>query len=375
MNRKEIIAVLIAAVIMLIPFSLDLDYIPSAILWVIGGFAGALIAGKGIKNGILTGFLAAIIASIPIIVFFGSLALKPIGILFILFDIVLMSMFSIPGGLIGGLVNRRRFKTIEENRKLSSSKMKNYYGNLKSSGIITAILGLFLTLGHSSYGPLMMTFGIIFTTFAIFKNKKYNRTIYSMIIIAALTLMLTLEYFIVPIQNTIFYILLLLMSIGIFLTFYFSLKPQNHLTQREKILAWTGSALFGISLLGVMGFIFNNFVLSIIIGAFALIMIIVSLLIRRRTFKDDEFNEVYTTKKDTKEYWFKYKIGRGMPKPVRWQGWACYAIIFMSPLVIIFFNEDLTIDTIIIFAILLTVITITMLKSNYREIVREYKKI
>lgn len=373
MNRKEIIAVLTGSVIMLIPFALDLDYFPSAILWVIGGFVGAFIAGKGVKNGILTGFLAAIIAGLPIIVFFGVLALKPLGILFTLLDIAFMAMFSIPGGLIGGLVNRWRFKTIEKNRTLSNFKMNNIYDKLKSLGIIVIIAGLMNILtNHDAFGPLMMTFGIIFATFAIFKNKQRNKIVYSMIIVAALALMLILESFIVPIQNTIFYLLLLIMSICTFLTFYFSLKPQNLLTHKEKVLSWTGSALFGISLFGVMGFIFNNFTISIIVGAFALIMIIVSLLIRRKAFKDNEFNEASTI--DTKEYWFKYKIGRGMPKPICWQGWACYGIIFLSPLVIIFSNEDLTIDTIIIFAIIITVMIVTMLKSNYREIIREYKE-
>ena len=69
MNRKEIIAVLIAAVIMLIPFALDLSYLPSAILWTIGGFFAAFIIGKGIKYGIFAGFLAVLIASMPILFF------------------------------------------------------------------------------------------------------------------------------------------------------------------------------------------------------------------------------------------------------------------------------------------------------------------
>ena len=116
MNRKEIIAVLIAAVIMLIPFSLDLSYLPSAILWTIGGFAAAFIVGKGIKNGILAGFLAVLIASMPIFIFFGVLSLTPEGILFIAYFIVLMAMFSIPGGLIGGLETGGNLKPL---RKIS----------------------------------------------------------------------------------------------------------------------------------------------------------------------------------------------------------------------------------------------------------------
>ena len=104
---------------MIIPFLLDLDYSPAAILWTIGGFAASFIAGKGIKNGILISFLAALIASMPIFLFFGVLALKPEGIMFIILFIVLMTMFSIPGGLLGGLVNRWKFKTIEKNKLIN----------------------------------------------------------------------------------------------------------------------------------------------------------------------------------------------------------------------------------------------------------------
>jgi len=114
MNRKEFIAVLFGALIMIIPFLLDLNYSPSAILWIIGGLAAAFIAGKGIKNGILVGLLAAIIASMPIFLLFGVLALKPEGILLISLFILLMAVFSVPGGLMGGLINRWRFKTIEK---------------------------------------------------------------------------------------------------------------------------------------------------------------------------------------------------------------------------------------------------------------------
>jgi len=50
----------------------------------------------------------------PIFLLFGVLALKPEGILFISLFILLMAVFSVPGGLMGGLINRWRFKTIEK---------------------------------------------------------------------------------------------------------------------------------------------------------------------------------------------------------------------------------------------------------------------
>ena len=253
--------------------------------------------------------------------------------------------------------------------------MKEYKG-LKFPGIITAIAGLFWTLDHNSFGPVMMVFGIIITTLAIFKNKEQNNKLVGIIVAAALVIMLTLEYFIVPVQNTTFYALLVIMSIGTFLTFYFSLKPQNFSTQREKILSWTGSILFSISFFGMMGIIFNNFNLSIIIGVSVLVMFVISLLIRRRLFKDEalqyEFSEAYTT--DPEKHWFRYKIGGGMPKPVSWQGWVCYGIMFLSPFVILIISGDPTITTVITVAVILVIMMISMLKSNYRESVREYRE-
>lgn len=252
--------------------------------------------------------------------------------------------------------------------------MKNYKG-LKSSGILTIILGLFWTLTKNSYGPIIMALGIIFTAFFIFKDKKQN-VMFSIIMAAALTGMLTLEYFLVPIQNTTFYLFLLIISLSIFITFYFSLKPQNLLTKGEKILSWTGSILFAVSLFGLMGIIFNNFRLSLLIGVFALIIFVIGRLIRRRLFKDNalkyEFNEDYTTR-DPEKYWFKYEVG-GMPKPVCWQGWVCYSIIFLSPFVVLIFDGDPTTAIVIAVAVIFVVTIIAILKSNYRESIREYRE-
>lgn len=252
--------------------------------------------------------------------------------------------------------------------------MKNYKG-LKSSGILTALLGLLWTLTNKSYGPIMMAFGIIILTFYIFKDKKQNITA-SMIMAATLAVMLTLEYFLVPIQNTTFYIFLLIMSLGTFMTFYFSLKPQNLFSKREKILSWTGSLLFLVSLFGLMGLIFNNFIISLIIGAFTLTLVVISLLIRRRMSKDevlkDEFDEEFI-RKEPEEYWFRYEIG-GRPKPLCWQGWACCVMMFLAPLVVLIFDRDLNTAFIIILTIIFAFIIISMLKSNYRENIMEYKE-
>ena len=166
------------------------------------------------------------------------------------------------------------------------------------------------------------------------------------------------------------------MSLGTFMTFYFSLKPQNLLSKREKILAWTGSILGVISLFSLMGIIFNNFRISLIIGVFTLIMVVISLLTRRKISKEkalkDEFDEEFTTEK-VEEYWFRYEIG-GMPKPVRWQGWACYVIIFLSPFVVLIFDNDLDTAFVIILAIISVFIVISMLKSNYKESIMKYRE-
>jgi hypothetical protein len=134
MNRKEIIAVLIGTFIMMVPFLLFIPILnpdniinylnavinnSSALLWATGGFVAALIAGKNIKGGILAGFLAALISSVTIFVLyspiFGDLTSA------VIFYIVFVGLFGITGGLLGGLVNRLRFKTINKDNFIINS--------------------------------------------------------------------------------------------------------------------------------------------------------------------------------------------------------------------------------------------------------------
>jgi hypothetical protein len=231
------------------------------------------------------------------------------------------------------------------------------------------VIGFVNTLAHAVFGPIMLALGITFVTH-VFKDKIQDTTT-SIIIVAALALMIILEYFIVPLENTAFYILLFIMSLGTFLTFYFSQKPQNLLNKQEKIISWTGAILFLISLFGLMGIIQNNFQLSLIMGAFTVIMIVLGILIRRRIPKDkDDSNEAG---RKTSEYWFKHEIG-GLAKPVRWQGWVCYGIMFLSPFVVMIFDRNPDTAVVIILAIIFTVILIIMLKSNYRENLMKYRE-
>ncbi|MBP1946221.1 hypothetical protein [Methanobacterium petrolearium] len=251
----------------------------------------------------------------------------------------------------------------------------NYYKSLKSPGILMGLFGLLWTLGNNAFGPIAMVFGINILIFSIFKGKKQNVT-FSIIMVATLALMLTLEYFMVPIENTAFYLFLLIMSLGYFLAFYFSLKPQNQLNKREKILCWTGSILGMISFFVLMGIIYNNFLLSLIMGVFILIMLVIARFIRRRTLKDDalrdEFDEAFTTEKP-EEYWFRYKIW-GIPKPLRWQGWVCYVVTFLSIFAVLIFDRNPDTAAVIVLAIILAFFITTMFKSNYREIIMKFRE-
>lgn len=261
--------------------------------------------------------------------------------------------------------------------KWDEKKMMKIHKNLMYSSIISVVIGIFLTMGNAFYGPIIMATGIILASFFILRNnKQHNIVLFSVITVITLFIMFSLEYFILHVQNTLFYVLLLLLSLGFIFTFIFSFKPQNILTQGEKILAWTGAIMFSIGFFGLMGIIWNDFTGSLVLGVLLLIFIMFSWLIRRKISKDDElkneFDEIYTTERNNKSYWFNYEVG-GIPKPVRLQGWACYGIILLSPMIIIFF-DDTTLDTAIIVAIIFCVVFISYFKSNYKETVKEYRE-
>jgi hypothetical protein len=198
-----------------------------------------------------------------------------------------------------------------------------------------------------------------------------------MILVGSLALMIIVEYFLVPLQNTIFYLFLIMIALGSFLTFYFSVTSKDHLTSNNKILAWTGSILFLIGIFGLLGITLNNLTITLLMGVFVLIFVLVSFIIRRRINKDNtlknEFGEVNSTHRDIKEEWFKYEVG-SIPKPVCWKGWACYIILFIFPFFVLILYPDPTTDTVITVALITIIITIAIFKSNYRDSVREYKE-
>lgn len=161
------------------------------------------------------------------------------------------------------------------------------YGNLKLAGFLLVVSGLFLTLLHEIIGLIFLALGVMNIIIDISKNKKYNGTFYSIILAAALAIMLILEYLLAPTQNSIFYVLLLMMSIGTLMTLYFELTPKHSLTKKEKIISQTGVILFAISFFSLIGIIYNNFTVTLIMVAFMLIMFVIIRLIRKRILKDN----------------------------------------------------------------------------------------
>jgi hypothetical protein len=224
----------------------------------------------------------------------------------------------------------------------------------------------------------MIALSIMFASLNLYKNKQQiSSTVYTMILLGSITLMIIVEYFLVPIQNTIFYVFLMMIALGTFFSFYFYVISKERLTSNSKILAWTGSILFLIGLFGVLGISLNNLTITLIMGVFVLILVLVSFIIRRRINKDNtlknEFTEVNNTQRDIKEVWFKFEVG-SIPKPVRWQGWVCYIILFISPFLVLTLDLNPTTSTAIIVALITIIITIAILKSNYRESAREYRE-
>ena len=172
------------------------------------------------------------------------------------------------------------------------------YKNLRQSSIIMFVLALLWTLGKNPLGPIFLALGMILIVYSFFKSR--NRAFYMIIMAVILALMILGEYLLIHVQNTMFYIFLLIMSIGIFMTFYFSSFSNDQISKKPKKLSWTGSILVIISFPVLMGIILNNFMITLIIIVFTLIVVLVSLIIRRRISKGnalkDDFNNAYNAK-------------------------------------------------------------------------------
>jgi hypothetical protein len=254
--------------------------------------------------------------------------------------------------------------------------------NMLYSSIISILIGLIWTMGNSYIGPLMLAYGIILTSFYLFNTKKPNSFAFIVVTLVTLALMFSLEYFMIHIQSTVFYVLLFVMIVGTVLTFFFSFKPMNVIDRRDKIIAWVGAIIFSISFFGLISISIDNFEVSITFGALFLFLVVGMLFIRRKISKDieeenefeveNEQDEFYPTKLDFNEYWFKFKVG-GISKPISWQGWACYVLILLSPGILIFVRDPIT-CTIFVVAIIFIVTIVSILKSDYKATVKEYRE-
>lgn len=144
-----------------------------------------------------------------------------------------------------------------------------------------------LLIDPSLIEPVGITLFIILAILSVFKIRNYNnQQIYDIIILIVLAIMLIGESIILP-PNMILYLLIGIITIGLFMFAHYSLKPENDLTKREKIILWTGLILFIISYFSLIGVILNNFTIVIIMGVFILILIAINRLIRRRRLKNN----------------------------------------------------------------------------------------
>lgn len=251
--------------------------------------------------------------------------------------------------------------------------MNDYFKGFKFTGILAILMSIGFMLSHNPIGPMMVVLGIFLITFHIIIGKERNTT--SAIILAAtFAVMFVLEYFLVELRDITIYLLLIVWSTCLFTAFYYSLKPQNHLTKRENHIIWTITILSVACLVYIVG-ISYNINLSLVTGFLVFIIAIIGILIRKNFFIydkfDDEFDDSSITK-EPKEYWYKYKTW-GM-KPVRWQGWALYGIIFLSLFMALIFVRDATIFVAIGVTIIIFGIVVAMIKSDYIEWAKEFRK-
>jgi hypothetical protein len=126
-GAKEILAVLIGAIIMLIPYlfvhsnPFGVFSVFAWVIWIIGGFIAAFIVRASIKYDALNGFLAAVISGVIILIVYNPVLSTSytganaytIGVLtvYIIVFIGIPGIFGIVGGLIEGAWNRSRTMT------------------------------------------------------------------------------------------------------------------------------------------------------------------------------------------------------------------------------------------------------------------------
>ena len=128
------------------------------------------------------------------------------------------------------------------------------YTQMQLRGIAFFIWGLLWTLNDikpifAILGPLLIALGIVGFTSGTFKSKKYcNRILYNFIVALAVLMMLILDYTFAPTLNqTIYYILIVIIALAFFMTFHFSFLPEYRQNRRKKILTYLSIILlFGM---------------------------------------------------------------------------------------------------------------------------------
>lgn len=105
-----------------------------------------------------------------------------------------------------------------------------------------------------------------------------------MIIVAvAIAVMLFWEYIFAPAQNRlIFFILAAILAIAFFGISYSMLNPEKSRTGKEKILSRITLILFILAFNGLMAIVYNDFIMALALGAFLVIIFVISKLIHRR---------------------------------------------------------------------------------------------
>jgi tetratricopeptide (TPR) repeat protein len=98
----------------------------------------------------------------------------------------------------------------------------------------------------------------------------------------------------------------------------------------------------------------------------------------KRAIKEVENFITVNIKENPKKDWFKWEELIRMPKPIRWQGWACCGILLLSIFIFarltIVYDINSWILTIFLAIAILLFLAVAILKSNYRELTNQYKK-
>jgi len=155
------------------------------------------------------------------------------------------------------------------------------------SAFILVMLGSLSILTNNQLfsGPIFLTLGIIFAISIIFKSKEYyNKIISTPIVAVMLIIMLIGEFILVPTENEVFYILILIMAATIFISAYFFFSPEDSLTKRDKMTMWAGLVIYMIILFLLYGVVYNNFRLTLITGIVVSIAVLFGLILRKWKF-------------------------------------------------------------------------------------------